>query len=393
MSIARRSQSVAWLLVLPWECAVHEAWPRPKGAQHLGFLDGFKGFAAQLIVLHHLAFYGPMSDHVRPAAPLLIDWLDLYGRMAVQVFLVIGGFLAARSLCPDGVARPGSTPALTGLLARRYLKLAPPFIVAMLLASGAYMLASGWSSHHSISSPTTLAQLAAHVLLVHDILDYEAISAGAWYVAIDFQLYALMALVVWLCGRNGVVADKVRRPWLVPLLITLMVAVSLLVFNRDVAMDIWAPYFFGSYGLGALAWWARSAAGGRHLLLAAMLFFVLLALAIDFRERIALAAVLALLLAFWSSNGRVTAITPLLGWLGRISYSVFLVHFPVCLLVNVLFIRVMPGTAGWQGLGMLVAWAASLAAGAAFFHLVERPLGQWLSPARRMPAKRAGVAA
>lgn len=373
---------------------MHEAWPRPKGAQHLGFLDGFKGFAAQLIVLHHLAFYGPMSDHVRPAAPLLINWLDLYGRMAVQVFLVIGGFLAARSLCPDGVARPGGTPALTGLLARRYLKLAPPFIVAMLLASGAYMLASGWSSHHSISSPTTLAQLAAHVLLVHDILDYEAISAGAWYVAIDFQLYAVMALVVWLCGRNGVVADKVRRPWLVPLLIGLMVAASLLVFNRDAAMDIWAPYFFGSYGLGALAWWARFGAGGhRHLLLAAMLFFVLLALAIDFRERIALAAVLALLLAFWRSHGRVTAITPPLGWLGRISYSVFLVHFPVCLLVNVLFIRVMPGTAGWQGLGMLVAWAASLAAGAAFFHLVERPLGQWLSPARRMPAKRAGVAA
>lgn len=373
---------------------MHDVRPRPNGAQHLGFLDGFKGLAAQLIVLHHLAFYGPMSDHVRPAAPLLIDWLDLYGRMAVQVFLVTGGFLAARSLCPDGAARPGGTPALTSLLARRYLKLAPPFVVAMLLASGAYMVASGWISHHSISAPTTLAQLAAHVLLVHDILDYEAISAGAWYVAIDFQLYGLMAAVVWLCGRDGVVANSVRRPWLVPLLTALMVAASLLVFNRDAALEAWAPYFFGSYGLGALAWWARSgAAKRRRLLLAAMLFSALLALAIDFRERIALAAVLALLLAFWRSSGRVTAITPLLGWLGRISYSVFLVHFPVCLLVNVLFIRVMPGTAGWQGLGMLVAWAASLAAGAAFFRFVERPLGQWLSPARRMHADRAGLTA
>ena len=373
---------------------MHKLQSRPNGAQHLGFLDGFKGLAAQLIVLHHLAFYGPMSDHVRPAAPLPIDWLDVYARMAVQVFLVIGGFLAARSLCPDGVARPGATPGLASLLARRYLKLAPPFIVAMLLASCASALAAGWMSHYSISAPTTLAQLAAHVLLAHDILGYEAISAGAWYVAIDFQLYALMAAAVWLCGRDGLVADALRRPWSVPLLIALLAAASLLVFNRDAALDVWAPYFFGSYGLGALAWWARSGTvRRRRLLLAAMLSCSLLALAIDFRERIALAAVLSLLLAFWRSGGRATVFAPLLGWLGRISYSVFLVHFPVCLLVNALFIRVMPGTAGWQGLGMLAAWAASVAAGAAFFRFVERPLGQRLSLARRMQADRVGATA
>lgn len=392
--IPRRCQAALLLIAPSYEDALHSVRPRSNGAQHLGFLDGFKGLAAQLIVLHHLAFYGPMSDHVRPAAPLLIDWLDLYGRMAVQVFLVIGGFLAARSLCPDGIARPGATPALTSLLARRYLKLAPPFIVAMLLASCASALAGGWMSHYSISAPTTLAQLAAHVLLVHDILGYEAISAGVWYIAIDFQLYALMAAAVWLCARGGQGLAALRRPWTVPLVIALMAAASLVVFNRDTALDVWAPYFFGSYGLGALAWWARvGAAGRRRLLLAAMLLSVLLALVIDFRERIVLAAVLALLLAFWRSGGRASLVSPLLGWLGRASYSVFLVHFPVCLLVNALFIRMMPGTAGWQGLGMLVAWGASLAAGAAFFRFVERPLGQWLSPARRVQADRVGVAA
>lgn len=364
------------------------------GAHHLGFLDGFKGLAAQLIVLHHLAFYGPMSDHVRPVAPMLIGWLDLYGRMAVQVFLVVGGFLAARSLCPDGVARPRGVPALSGLLVRRYMKLAPPFIAAMLLASCASLLAGVWISHHSISAPTTLGQLAAHALLVHDILGYEAISAGAWYIAIDFQLYALMAASVRLCGRMEQGAGDARQPWAVPLAVVLLVCASLLVFNRNPAFDIWAPYFFGSYGLGALAWWARSgAASRRRLLLAAMLLLSLVALLIDFRERIALAAVLALGLAFWPSAGRVTPVTPLLGWLGRISYSVFLVHFPVSLLVNALFISAMPATPGWQGLGMLVAWAASLAAGAAFFRFVERPLGQRLSPVRPAAAQGLGATA
>lgn len=59
----------------------------------LPLVDALKAIASQLIVLHHLAFYGPMSDVAFPLAPSAISWLSEYGRMAVQVFLVIGGFL------------------------------------------------------------------------------------------------------------------------------------------------------------------------------------------------------------------------------------------------------------------------------------------------------------
>ena len=344
---------------------------------HLGMLDGLKGLAAQLIVLHHLAFYGPMSDAVRPAAPLVIGWLDLYGRMAVQVFLVVGGFLAARSLCPDGVATRARAADLPAQLRRRYLKLAPPFVVATALAAGASALAGVWMTHASISAPPTAAQLLAHALLLHDILGYEALSAGAWYVAIDFQLYALLAAIVCLCGRG---AGGRAGPLL--LAVIAGVCASLLVFNRNPAMDIWAPYFFASYGLGALAWWARAGSGmHKGVLLAAMLAPAMLALAVDFRERIALALLLALLLACWRSRGgggRGGPVKALLGWLGRISYSVFLVHFPVCLVANALFVRFFPATPGWQGLGLACAWLASLLAGAAFFRWVEHPLGQRL---------------
>ena len=62
--------------------------------------------------------------------------------------------------------------------------------------------------------------------------------------------------------------------------------------------------------------------------------------------------------------------------LGRISYAVFLVHFPVSLLVNALFITYVPLEPEWQALGMLTAWGASLTAGAAFYRWVEVPLGR-----------------
>jgi hypothetical protein len=44
--------------------------------------------------------------------------------------------------------------------------------------------------------------------------------------------------------------------------------------------------------------------------------------------------------------------------------------------VNALFITYVPLEPEWQALGMLTAWGASLAAGAAFHRWVEVPLGR-----------------
>ena len=46
-----------------------------------------------------------MSDVARQVTPGVIDWLADYARIAVQIFLVLGGYLAAASLAPQGVAR------------------------------------------------------------------------------------------------------------------------------------------------------------------------------------------------------------------------------------------------------------------------------------------------
>ncbi|MBD8532097.1 MULTISPECIES: acyltransferase [unclassified Massilia] len=350
--------------------------PAAAGSQQTQFvlINLLKAVAAQLIVLHHLAFYGPMADHARPLAPALFDWLAGDARIAVQVFLVIGGFLAAKSLAPDGVARPGNP---LSAIWRRYVKLAPPFIVATLLAAGASAIASMWMTHESISAAPSVSQLAAHVLLLHSVLGYESLSAGAWYVAIDFQLYAGAALLLWLCGRlfNGP-----HRLWLVPGVLTVVVVSSLFYFNRDADWDVWAPYFFGSYGLGMLAWWAGDAARRpRAVLLLFLMMAVptLVALMLDFRSRIAVALSVACVLMLL---GRVRVCSSagwsVANWLGKNSYSIFLVHFPVCLIVNSGFNKFVPAQAGWQLIGTVVAWAASIAGGAMFFRCVEAPLGR-----------------
>ncbi|HWW72467.1 MAG TPA: acyltransferase [Duganella sp.] len=340
-----------------------------------GLINLLKAGAAQLIVLHHLAFYGPMADHVRPMWPGLIDWLGNSARLAVQVFLVIGGFLAAKSLSPLGHAGLADP---FGAIWRRYAKLAPPFMVATLLAAAASALAGKLMAHDSISGPATLGQLGAHALLLHGVLGYPSLSAGAWYVAIDFQLYALMALMLWGAGRLAV---NRRLPWLMPAVVALAVTLSLAYFNLDADWDNWAPYFFGSYGLGLMAWWAsdpRRKPGAASLLVGIAFLPVLAALALDFRSRIALAMATACVLVLF---GRAKTTSEGQGWsvvnrLARISYSVFLIHFPVCLVVNAAFTRFVPPEPELQAFGMFVAWAASLAAGAVFHSCVEAPLAR-----------------
>jgi peptidoglycan/LPS O-acetylase OafA/YrhL len=346
-----------------------------KTKTQFGLINLLKAGAAQLIILHHLAFYGPMSDYVRPLLPALIDWLGGSARIAVQVFLVISGFLAAKSLSPSGHA--GLSDPLSAI-GHRYVKLAPPFVVATLVAAAASALAAMLMTHDSISAPATLTQLGAHALLLHGVLGYPSLSAGAWYVAIDFQLYAVMVLALWLAGR---VTGNRKLPALMPFLVAVGVALSLLYFNLDADWDNWAPYFFGSYGLGLMAWWAsdsRRNSGAVAWLAAMALLPAVAALFLEFRSRIALALIVACVLFLWgriktASNGRAW---PVINSLGKISYSVFLIHFPVCLLVNAAFTRFVPVEPEMQAFGMLIAWGGSLAAGAVFHRWVELPLGR-----------------
>ncbi|MDM7944116.1 MAG: acyltransferase family protein [Hydrogenophaga sp.] len=332
----------------------------------LPFIDALKAIGSQLIVLHHLAFYGPMSDWTHQLAPGLVGWFSQHARMAVQIFLVVAGFLAARSLAPDGSLRTGRPLALLG---QRFVRVSLPLMAALLLAMVCTEVARQWMTHDSLPAPPGLWQFVAHALLVHSLLGVDSLSAGVWYVAIDVQLFALLLGLLWLGRRWGAAA---------PLLVAAVVLASLFHFNRDSAWDNWAIYFFGAYGLGALAFWVSRADAGHSApaWLAAMALFTALALALDWRTRIALALGVALALAWAHRSGWLFRWprSRALAYLGRISYAVFLLNFPVALVVNAWFTRYASPDAGVQTLGVAVAWLACNLAGAAFHHGVEQRL-------------------
>lgn len=343
-------------------------------------IDMVKGMACIAIVWHHLAFYGPMSDIAQPLAPALMAWLYDYGRMAVQVFLVLGGYLAAASLAPQGVARFDHAGHA---VAKRFVRLVVPYAVALLLTVVVATLVRPWMAHPSVPDEPTLAQLLANALLLQDIVDEDALSAGVWYVAIDFQLFALSVLVwagvralpgAWAQRHGAVLARGI---------IVAGVGASLWVFNRMAWLDMWAIYFFGAYGLGMLAFWAVRAPSPAGWLSAIVLLGGV-ALALDFRGRILVALVTALCLVAALRSERVRnwgGFAPLVR-VGQMSYSVFLVHFAVCLLVNAVVSHLWPASPLPNALGMLLAFGLSIVAGRLLYLRVEQHVPTWSTALR-----------
>lgn len=325
-------------------------------------VDSFKAGAAQLIVLHHLVAYGPVAAAVAVATPMLSDWLFDYARMAVQAFLVIGGYLAARSL--DRGIKGGLLPSIF----KRYLRLALPFLAALLLTSIVAALVRPWFNDEAMPSVPGLAQVLAHVFLLHGVLDYESLSAGAWYVAIDFQLYVLFAVLIW--------ATRHALRWHLLIVVALTV-LSLFHFNRHSALDDWALYFFGAYGMGVLAF--HISQRERPLPWLSLLVAVAgAALYVDFRGRIllALCVAVALVLLRNVSVAQESRLSQRAAYLGLNSYALFLVHFSLCLLGNALFVRM-----GWhspaEGVSMLIfIWLGSNLLADQFFRHIEQPAGR-----------------
>lgn len=361
------------------QCVIDTA--RGSPASRLWLIDLLKLLAANVIVFHHLSAYGPISEALAIHWPQLISWLFNEGRMAVQVFLVTGGYLAARGV--SGWFNK-KMPFAVQAMAQRYGRLVLPYMVALILAMVGSAMARLWMSDPAIPAEPSWAQVVSHALLLQNILGDSALSAGVWYIAIDFQLFCVMVLVAslaqTLARRGGFSLQAGLR--LTQMLVVGLMAASLFYFNRDSAWDMWALYFLGSYGLGAAVFWA---AGSRRPWLAMTLLalVVLVALWVEYRPRIALALCVALLLGSGQILRSSRAFSA--GWLQALvrwssaSYALFLVHFPICLLGNVVFDQM-----GWDGaevslLVSILTWAASWVVALIFHRRVEQPLSAWAS--------------
>lgn len=313
-----------------------------KQAQPLFLIDLLKVFAALLIILHHLSSYGQIAEDARSVLPGLMTWLFEYGRYAVQIFLVMAGYLAAQSLTRFANAK-FSGQNLLRVIINRYLRLFAPYIVALVFTILCAWIARFWVNDEFVGEQETLSQFIAHLFFLQGILGLDSISAGAWYVAIDWQLYSVLAiLLISFSSYQALI-------WL----ISIVAVSSLLIFNRSAVYEAYFIYFIGSYGLGVLAYLAKNFADKKIQSLAkAALIAIGVIIAISTLHEVwlrnFLAWFVALLLFVWgnttyprtgSATYRLkTSVLRAIAWASPRSYCAFLIHFAFILLANTLYI-------------------------------------------------------
>lgn len=309
---------------------------------HFGSIDLLRGFAALAVGFFHLT-----TAFLQPGNPL--RFIFERGHLGVECFFVISGFII-----PYTLWRKNHHLRDAGrFLLARVLRLHPAY-----LASLALMLLTLWLPNHLPppwfkAATIDWSNIALHLLYLSEICGKPWINGVYWSLAIEMQYYLLLAFAFPLLHRGP--------KWLV------FSAVALFA-----ASGSWAPHplVFHHAGLftpGILLFLAHT---GRiqtwELLLATAASITLLALQSGSLHRPAavLAAFLIIRHLRWNP--------PAGAFLGRISYSFYLVHTIVGFAILNLFIPLISSEL-FRSTAVLLAIAAAILAGTLFHHLVEAP--------------------
>jgi peptidoglycan/LPS O-acetylase OafA/YrhL len=161
--------------------------------QRLAGLDGVRGLAALYVVMNHIyerAFPGYPVDR----APWWAGWL-IYGRFGVVVFIVLSGFSLALAPARRGW-RLGGVARFARRRARRIL---PAYWAAL-----AFSLAVAWL----VAAPPGQGTPGARSALVNGLLVQNLVAAptpnrALWSMAVEAQLYLAFPLLLALVRRRG----------------------------------------------------------------------------------------------------------------------------------------------------------------------------------------------
>ena len=315
-------------------------------------IEGLRGLAALAVAWFHFT-------NANAAFPTL-GWLrasGTYGWLGVESFFVISGFIIPYAMFEAGYRLADWRT----FLAKRLLRLEPPYLVAILLT-----LALWWMSSQSPNfnrPPPTATQVLLHVGYLPALFGYAWLDSAYWTLAVEFQFYLLMAVSFgWIAHPSA----RIRVCcFAAACLLPLAVPSGNLVFR-----------YLALFALGTATFWKRSGflTGGGYLVCLAAATGVTSATLGP--EVAAVGAGTALLIAYGDRFRR----RPFTS-LGTLSYSLYLVHGPIGERVVNLGSR-HAQTPIAQVAVMFAAVAVSMVAAYALYRLVEVPALRAAAPLR-----------
>jgi peptidoglycan/LPS O-acetylase OafA/YrhL len=374
-----------------------ESAMRPPGlpaTAHVAALTGVRALAALWVFLFHCWI---MAQSPGATLELLFAQVDLtplfrFGWLGVDLFFVLSGFLLTRQAWGKigrGKAA-GWLPSQFGetywsFLRRRVLRVYPAYyaVISVLLVLAAL---------HVHRSPPEKADLLLHLVMFHNVVAryLESINDVLWSIPFEWQFYLVFPLLFIALRRTNLIALYITAA-LLALGIKEWAAIS-----NDGYVELYLPARLDEFVAGmcaatfaehlplrrrpaliafvvgltcfvATAWvWSAYPLGGHYLD------------ALGLARPLWIEASICLFLLGLSGEshpGVGLFSNRLVVWLGLISYSIYLVHVPVLVLLSKLGAYPMQGSAVPGSLSRVIAMAvpAVIALSAALYYLIERP--------------------
>lgn len=348
--------------------------------EHFAFLDALRGLAALWVVFNHIEL--PIAhDHL----PLPVRvWLIEYGGLGIQVFFAISGFVIAHSV--RNVHMNG--PQFGNFMARRFARITPPYYAAVLLAVTVTYVSTRFK-HESWALPS-FGRWIAHAVYLPDLLNMEMINGVHWTLYLEIQFYLLFALVLWFI-------EPLSKRWshAAQAVMAAVGAVALLypLFDlRNAREHYFLPYCF-AFVVGVYVQWYRTKR------LRPEIFFTYLTLLgvawVVHGDSLVGAGFLTGVIILASTVGdrseRWLRQRPF-AFLGKISYSLYLVHAPIIGAAFYFGTKLFGDTEAVEAALIIPLTALCVAAGAVAWRLFEEPAIRWSRSLRRRPAPTPHVA-
>ena len=350
--------------------------PREADARRMTLVDGLRGFAALAVVLPHAVGLFVFAGAGTLSA--LMVRLSAFGHRGVEVFFALSGFVIAFSLrrthlSPRGIGR---------FILRRSLRLDPPYWVALGLFC-AFVLVRGAMTGKPAELPSG-PHLLSHLLYLQDLLGYGQVNVAFWTLCIEFQFYLAFAVLL---GLAQVLSRRLGREGVLPLLFSALFVLSLAwparLLDAKVLTSWLLPHAY-IFLAGALTWWALEGRLPRGVWFAfTAVLWGLFLWRLDSRLFVTAATTSALYMAGRRQRLHDWLAARPFQFLGRISYSLYLVHVPLCMLLLAVKVRVAPPSDGVALAFLGVVFAGSIAAAHVLYTWVEAPCLEWTRRLKR----------
>lgn len=304
---------------------------QPASKSRFAFIDGLRAIAALWVVLFHI---NP-RENLESFSQIMPNWFIIIffdsGALGVPIFFVISGFVSAYSLRNTRL----SWSLFKQLNLRRFIRLSPTYYASVIVVIGLALLASQVKGEplQLMNEPFSVPRLVAHLFYLQEILGFANFNDVYWTLSLEVQFHLLLLGLLFLSQvleSKNKLAEGSKLIFFAAIGLSMLYPLSIMSSGDD--RPVWIFPSLYMFLLGSLAYWA-AVSKTKSVELSLFVLLVSLLTSIAFYNHspslfttATIAALLTLALRFEQMQNWLNY--RWLQFIGKISYSLFLIHTP-----------------------------------------------------------------